>query len=202
MADFDPYQLLGLSRAATAAAIKTAYRQKVRVAHPDRGGQSEAFIAIVRAFGVLSDPEARRLYDETGLVDEAGVKSYRKDVAVILADMFDAAVGAAVATGLRLDSVDFVAQMQKAVDSGLVDAKGRARRAEGEIADLTRLRGRIRRNGEAPNIFADRLDTQIRDRAEAHATLRRRVLMLETAIVELGNYASDIELIAALEAAE
>ena len=202
MRDFDPYLILDVARMAPAPEIKLAYRRKVQVAHPDRGGDAAAFVLVVKAFGLLSDPDARRLFDETGIVDDEAVKGYRREVAVILADMFDAAVGAAVATGLRLDSVDFVAQMQKAVDSGLVDAKGRARRAEGEIADLTRLRGRIRRNGEAPNIFADRLDTQIRDRAEAHATLRRRVLMLETAIVELGNYASDIELIAALEAAE
>ena len=33
-----------------------------------------------------------------------------------------------------------------------------------------------------------------------HATIKRRVAMLETALAELGNYESETELIAALEA--
>src|SRR5688572_3012546 len=123
MTSFDPYQLLGVARAANAQAIKTAYRQRVQVAHPDRGGDPEVFIAVARAFSLLSDPEARKLYDETGIVDENALETLRKDVAVILADMFDAAVATAIATGLGLERVDFVAQMRGAVEAGLAEAR-------------------------------------------------------------------------------
>ena len=60
MTEFDPYSILGLGRSAKQAAIKTAYRERVRHSHPDRGGNSDDFIAIVKAFGLLSDPETRR----------------------------------------------------------------------------------------------------------------------------------------------
>ncbi|RYE88475.1 MAG: hypothetical protein EOP19_01280, partial [Hyphomicrobiales bacterium] len=103
MTSFDPYDLLGIGRAASAQAIKTAYRQRVQTAHPDRGGDPEVFIAVARAFSLLSDPEARKLYDETGIVDENALETLRQDVAVILADMFDAAVATAIATGIGLD---------------------------------------------------------------------------------------------------
>ena len=201
MTGFDPYSLLGVTRTATVTSIKAAYRQRVQTAHPDRGGDPAAFIALVKAFGLLSDPDARRLYDETGIIDEDGVRNYRRDVARILADMFDAAVETAVATGLDLGKVDFVAQMTAAVKTGLAEARTGLLRADRDIGALKSLTRRIRRHDEAPNIFAERLEAQIKVRSDEVAQIRRRVLLLETAIVELGNYRSEVELISALEAA-
>ncbi len=201
MSAFDPYALLGVARTANAAAIKAAYRTLVQTAHPDRGGEAVRFIEIVRAFDLLSDPEARRLYDETGAVDEDAVKTFRRDVTKILADMFDAAVETAVATGIDLGKVDFVAQMTTAVRTGLAEARGGLGRADRDIRALSALGRRIRRPDAGPNLFAARLDAQITAKAAEKAAARRRVLLLETAIVELGNYRSEVELISALEAA-
>ena len=200
MSKFDPYAVLGVERLAPPAAIKSAYRQKVQSAHPDRGGDPDVFILIVRAFRLLSDPDARRLFDETGIVDDEGVRSYRREVTLILADMFDAAVETAVATGLNLSSVNFVQQMSTAVQTGMADALGRLRRMDREIGSLQGLRSRIRRNDTERNLFVERLDAQIGLKTEQHALIKRRVAMLETALVELGNYQSEVELIAALEA--
>ena len=107
MTDFDPYQILGVARSAPPVAVKAAYRKRVQTAHPDRGGSHDEFVTIVKAFGLLSDPDARRLFDETGLVDHDGIRNYRQDMAVILADMFDAAVQTAMEAGLKLPSVNF-----------------------------------------------------------------------------------------------
>lgn len=202
MSSFDPYLVLGLARSANAAAIKTAYRQHVQVTHPDRGGDTETFITIVKAFGVLSDPEARRLYDEAGIIDDDGVKSYRREVATILADMFDTAVSTAVASRLDLARVDFVGQLTQAVQTGLGGARGELAQTDREIVSLSGLRSRIRRNDAQQNLFAERLDGQVKAKTEQHANIKRRVAILETALVELGNYASEVELIAALDAAQ
>lgn len=202
MTIFDPYGLLGLKRDASAASVKTAYRRAVQQAHPDRGGDADGFIAIVKAFGVLSDPDARRLFDETGQVDDASIRDYRREVTVLLVDMFDAAVDAAISSGLGLERVDFIAQMHKAVTSGLADATTRMQRVDAEIGSLGALRTRIRRKRGAEsshNLFVERLDSQIGAKTSEHAVIKRRVAMLEAAIVELDNYDSEVELIAALE---
>jgi curved DNA-binding protein CbpA len=196
---FDPYQTLGVARMAPAAVIKTAYRAAVQGTHPDRGGDAEKFMLIVKAFALLSDPESRRLYDETGDVDEGAVTNFRRDVAKILADMFDAAVSTAVATGLDLGRVDFVREMTGAVRTGLVEARAGLSRADRDIAALQKLRKRIKRADEGQNIFAQRLEAQLAAKAEQQTQARRRVLLLETAVVELGNYKSEVELISALE---
>jgi molecular chaperone DnaJ len=70
MVEQDFYELLGISRGADDAAIKSAYRRMAKEHHPDRKGgckQSEThFKAINQAYDVLKDPQKRAAYDRFG----------------------------------------------------------------------------------------------------------------------------------------
>lgn len=63
------YEVLGVGRRATPADIKKAFRARAKAVHPDLNTQhasrsdAEAFLRLVAAYEVLSDPEQRRLYD-------------------------------------------------------------------------------------------------------------------------------------------
>lgn len=66
----DYYEILGVSRNAGAEAIKRAYRKLAKKYHPDtnsgRGGAGQRFQEVTEAYGILGDPEKRKLYDALG----------------------------------------------------------------------------------------------------------------------------------------
>lgn len=62
----DLYDVLGVSKDASDADIKKAYRRRARDLHPDQGGDEEAFKELTAAYEVLKNPQARSNYDQFG----------------------------------------------------------------------------------------------------------------------------------------
>ncbi|AYG63096.1 J domain-containing protein [Rhizobium jaguaris] len=62
----DPYEILGIGRDASEEQIKTAYRKRAKTAHPDSGGDVDAFGRLQKAYELLLDPVRRKLFDDTG----------------------------------------------------------------------------------------------------------------------------------------
>ena len=66
----DYYEVLGVDKGADDATLKKAYRKLAKKYHPDMNpGDKEAeakFKEATEAYGVLSDPDKRRQYDQFG----------------------------------------------------------------------------------------------------------------------------------------
>ena len=70
----DLYSLLGIKKTANNSEIRKAYRRLVFLCHPDKNktdpDASSKFANITRAYKILSNPESKKIYDETGEYDE------------------------------------------------------------------------------------------------------------------------------------
>jgi len=70
----DYYEILGLTKTATASEIKSAYKKMALKWHPDRNGKTEAdkkaaeekFKEINEAYQILSDTKKKQTYDQYG----------------------------------------------------------------------------------------------------------------------------------------
>ncbi|KAL2912598.1 secretory subunit [Polyrhizophydium stewartii] len=78
---WDPYQILGVSESADEAVIKKAFKKLSLKFHPDkvaeadRGEAEKKFVDISKAYKTLTDPETRKVFDETGHPDGKQGKS-------------------------------------------------------------------------------------------------------------------------------
>ena len=58
-----PYTALGILSSASENEIRSAYRKRALMTHPDKGGSADAFRSVVAAFEILTDAARRSAYD-------------------------------------------------------------------------------------------------------------------------------------------
>ncbi|KAL3701265.1 hypothetical protein R1sor_019287 [Riccia sorocarpa] len=70
----DLYKVLGVERTASQAEIRKAYHKLALRLHPDKNPDDEAakekFQSLQSVIAVLGDPEKRKIYDETGSIED------------------------------------------------------------------------------------------------------------------------------------
>ena len=96
----DPYEILGVSRDASADDIKKAYRRLARQLHPDVNPDPETqerFKDVSRAYEVLSDPGKRAAYDRGGDAFSQGFGGAGQGFS--FTDIMDAFFGGGAAAG-------------------------------------------------------------------------------------------------------
>ncbi|KAK2710126.1 hypothetical protein QYM36_013710 [Artemia franciscana] len=76
-ANFDPYNILGIDIGASNAEIKTAYKTKALVYHPDKEtGDETLFMNLTKAYKALTDETAKRNWELYGDPDGSSAVSF------------------------------------------------------------------------------------------------------------------------------
>jgi hypothetical protein len=71
-----PYQVLGISPAATSTEVKAAWKKKIRSTHPDFGGDSKEFMKINQAYQeILHTPKITQTWTPKDYTKESDLKA-------------------------------------------------------------------------------------------------------------------------------
>jgi len=153
-----PYEILGVDQAATGAQCKSAYYTLAKAHHPDKGGDSETFAKLAKAYNILSDPETREQYDN-GTYDDN--RNDPKTMAVTqLINLFTAVLDKYGEQEIK--SQDLIGVMKNKVKEVLKKIEKATPELEKKIRNLQEIERRLD-EGEDDPVMAKALE-QISDR--------------------------------------
>lgn len=182
------YGLLGVDPGADTAAIRKAYRRVVKTAHPDAGGDPEAFRAIQCAHDVLTDPDRRARYDATGKADEAKPDTTAAEVGAILNGLMSQIFG-----GDRdLGTLDLIAEMTRALDKNIHEMRSRLPAVRKQAERTRAAREHIhRKKADGENMLRSMIDWQLAQLELAEGQVTRAIELHEAAKTTLADYRFD-----------
>lgn len=148
---FDPYEELEISRGASTEEVRAAYRRKARKTHPDKGGDRESFERAKRAEVVLSDPDKRKEYDETGKINDGPeISEERQAQSVIESYLLPIITGDADPC-----SFDILKEIGKKLEMDVREANEAIKTLEKRKARIEKTAARIKCKKAGRNILAD-----------------------------------------------
>ncbi|MGE5509898.1 MAG: J domain-containing protein [Bacteroidota bacterium] len=181
---FDLYEVLGVSRDADAETIRTAFRARAKVTHPDAGGSPGAFEHVKLAQQILLDPERRARYDATGRIDRPALDRTESNALSMLGELLTQILG----QGDEPGNTDSLAAMRSAIKESLENMDKQVADAKAARDRIMRMKTKFRLRKKGADPIAAILDAKARevDRMLADSESARRIH--ERALEILANY--------------
>jgi len=191
----DPYEMLGISREADGATIKSAYRKRAKTAHPDAGGDVDLFSRLTTSYELLCDPVRRKVYDDTGFDPEL---ADTKDLQGLV--ILETLINEVILDEREPGSFDPVTAMRRKLTDKIVNARIHILEMERHRA---RIRNHIDRIGRKPE--TDVLGRMLRSRCEtigeAIGRAENEIENIEKAYGMLDGYSYEIDAVAEIKSA-
>lgn len=184
------YEILGVEKTASAAAIKESFRAKAKKLHPDAGGNREKFEELQKAYETLSDPDRRAAYDETGTVsDSAAVNT---DAGQAIAFLSELVIGVVNDKSVNLVADDVQELLSKMVLESVHELEEVIQEGKGRLLRAAEFRKRmIRTDGAAGDPIAVALDFFEAQAAARLESLESSIRIKKIALTILEKYGYD-----------
>lgn len=151
----DLYRILGIGRGAARDEIHKAYRSKAKASHPDSGGSVGAFGELATAYAVLSNPNCRERYDQTGEVEVPRPNNFDASAVEVIAQK----LGLIIHAEQDMTGMDIGALIEAAIREDMAERRANMASQRRAIDRAARLRSRIKRKANGhDNMLARVLD--------------------------------------------
>lgn len=176
------YEILGVSKDATKAEIKVAYRELSKTCHPDTATpDEEKFKAITNAYEVLSDDVRRAKYDLDGSTDKD--QTFQKE--------FIDFIAAKVITRLEKaddPNFDMMTEIREEVEGLIELGHDNIETMRGKMKKLQTSSDRISKEGEGENLILIVVLGRIGSYEKKIEHVEGEIKFAEKILQELSNY--------------
>lgn len=185
------YDTLGVPPSASQDDVRRAYRRAAKRAHPDSGGSREAWQRLEEAHRVLSDPDLRTRYDQTGEVPPHARRAGEIDVRVV--NILGEVVRSVVASPADLDGQPVIEQILESLarkrQEFMVEYDA-VRRFGRRVEILQRRKRRKRRRGRnaSNDILSLVLEGQLRQNRQDQANCEEKLRVHDQVVDILRQY--------------
>ncbi len=176
----DPYETLGVSKDASPADIKRAYRNAAKKAHPDAGGDPAAFHALQRAHDVLSDAERRARYDETGDMGDTRSPDPNTAALTIIGGLVDELTNQIIMDE-NIEHIDPAARMRNKVTSKIASIREDQEQARNFEKKAVAVRKRFKAK-KGPDYVGQMLDAKVEACKAAVRNADQQIAVYERAL--------------------
>jgi curved DNA-binding protein CbpA len=179
------YDTLGVNEDATNEEIKKAYRKKANEMHPDKGGSNEEFSRLSIAYKVLSDEDARKEYDSTGVTDDlpdevkAAINYIRNKFISLVNDICNTMDIESIETS----NLRIIVKVSKAISSDIEMTKAAIDRDNTLLSRLQKVSTKVTTKGKTDkkNLFKS-VTFEMEETVQRHiAEMRNNMKMLDEA---------------------
>lgn len=186
------YDLLGVSTTASAETIKQHYRRQAKKYHPDRNPgddkAEERYKQVVAAFEVLSDPDRRKRYDETGETDDEASRHQQEMLLRVLSPILMETFEELVKKGRKVESVDVVAEFRKVLFAKQKEAADVLTGLKENKRVLEATLGRFKVDDGSENLLVAIVRGQLRELEDGMSVVRTRVDIISKGIKLMAAY--------------
>jgi curved DNA-binding protein CbpA len=180
------YDFLEIDSNATQEEIKKAYRKKAVKLHPDKGGNEKDFSLLNEAYQVLSDEEARRIYDATGKSIHNPIE-IEEEANSLLVGVFDQTLDYEP-EDFKYGLLDYI---KEDIESRLVARKRDVKILEKAMSKLERMLNKIKRktkDEEGGNIFNQHIKSKIKTKQQDLSLAHLDIKIIKESLRLLDDY--------------
>lgn len=187
------YDTLGVPPDSDLPTIKRAYRKRAKQLHPDKGGSTEEFQRLARAYMVLADPSRRAKYDRDGTFDADPVNDPLHAAMSLIVQFF---MGVAQQAGENLKSpifgLDLIAVARKEFAGQATALKRDKVKNENQIKVWEKLISKLKHR-KADDLVRHGLRSQLAGIRQIIAAIDKQITMRVDALRLLEGYSFEFD---------
>lgn len=188
----DPYAILGLPKDASPEDVRKAYREKAKDSHPDTGGNAKEFAIVKLAHDVLSDPDRRRKFDETGEINETEPNTIDAQAMSLLAGAINGIIDGQ--HGQDPMTVDWVKVISGNLKDEIKAGEQKRKDLEGQLKKCEKVASKFKRKKKSePNMVTLLMQQRIDHIKAMFKEIDKQISVFKRAIEMIEDYTFDAD---------